>query len=360
MARNILTENPIVSDSSPQTPGHAVPSRNPVTPVIDVSKIRLTDLSIKKLKADGQKLYIDSATPNFGVRVTAAGTKSFVVVLPDRRYKTIGRYPAVSLRDARNAAKAILAAPASKLLTTSISAARTAFLADCQARLRPASVDFYRHMLSGYTDWPKTESDPHRIRALKAFANWCLDHGHRTDNPYLRLKAPVQQRDRVLTDDEIAVILSYDHPPYSTIVKLLILTGQRRSQIASFDPAWIVDDTIVFPGSVMKSKRQHVIPLTDQVRALTGQLASSNSWSKHKERMDKHTGVTDWVLHDLRRYYSTTMAKLGTPLHITELLLDHRQSISGVAAVYNRYGFLPEMRQAVETYELHISKVVKQ
>lgn len=325
--------------------------------MIGVSKIRLTDLSIKKLKADRQTLFIDSTTPNFGVRVTANGTKSFVAVLPDRRYKTIGRYPAVSLRDARNEAKRVLTTPTPRNASQSLSELLTAFLDDCSVRLRPSTVDFYRFMLKDYKDWPKTETDPHRIRALKAFANWCIDNGHRTDNPYLRLKAQLTQRDRVLTDDEVKAVWRYEHRPYTDTVKLLLLTGQRLNQFKKFDISWIVDDTIVFPNSIMKSKRQHVIPLTEQVRELVERHATSNSWSKNKDRMDKATGVTDWVLHDLRRYYSTTMAKLGVPLHITEHLLDHRTSTSGVQAVYMRYGFLPEMREAVSQFETHIATI---
>ena len=52
------------------------------------------------------------------------------------------------------------------------------------------------------------------------------------------------------------------------------------------------------------------------------------------------------------------MARLGVPLHITEQILDHRSQVSGVAAIYNRYSFLGEMREALMTYEAHIAKIV--
>lgn len=83
-----------------------------------------------------------------------------------------------------------------------------------------------------------------------------------------------------------------------------------------------------------------------------------HGWSKAKARLDLHSGVSNWVLHDTRRYFSTTMAKLGTPLHLTEQILDHRSQVSGVAAIYNRYGFLDEMREALTVYEGHIRSLI--
>ena len=53
------------------------------------------------------------------------------------------------------------------------------------------------------------------------------------------------------------------------------------------------------------------------------------------------------------------MAKLGVPLHITERIIDHRGTVSGVAAVYNRYQFLDEMKEALLQYEDHIATLVK-
>ena len=108
----------------------------------------------------------------------------------------------------------------------------------------------------------------------------------------------------------------------------------------------------------MKSKRVHTVPATPNVLDLLRQLEPFNGWSKGKVRIDRETNVANWVLHDLRRYFSTTMAKIGTPLHITEQIIDHRSQITGVAAIYNRYSFLDEMREAVSTYEAHIAKIV--
>lgn len=201
-------------------------------------------------------------------------------------------------------------------------------------------------------------NDPHVIAALKAFLSWCVEQEITDRNHYAHRKVSYAQRDRVLTDEEIAQLWRYDHPPYSDIIKALILTGQRRAQVANFQPSWVVDDEIHFPGSVMKGKRPHVLPITPMIAETLPVLKPYAGWSKAKARMNKHTGVADWVLHDIRRYFSTTMARLGTPLHITEQILDHRSTVSGVAAIYNRYSFLSEMRDALRTYEQHLSSTV--
>lgn len=108
----------------------------------------------------------------------------------------------------------------------------------------------------------------------------------------------------------------------------------------------------------MKSRRAHTIPVTGYGRRL-GEIGFQG-WSKAKKRIEADTGVTNWVLHDLRRYFSSTMARLGVPLHVTEQILDHRSQVSGVAAIYNRYSFLPEMRDALLAYERHVFSLFRQ
>ena len=84
-----------------------------------------------------------------------------------------------------------------------------------------------------------------------------------------------------------------------------------------------------------------------------------NGWSKAKSAFDKTlTDVEPWTLHDLRRTFSSSLAALATPIHVTEKLLNHVSgSISGVAAIYNRHSYIDEMREALSTYEDFLSKI---
>ena len=63
-------------------------------------------------------------------------------------------------------------------------------------------------------------------------------------------------------------------------------------------------------------------------------------------------GIDSFTLHDLRRTYTTSMAALGTPIHVLEKLLNHSAgTIRGVAAIYNRHSYFEEMKVAVALYE---------
>jgi len=131
--------------------------------------------------------------------------------------------------------------------------------------------------------------------------------------------------------------------------------------MAAIQPDWIESDTLTLPASVTKNKRTHTIPLTATTLALVADCPFGkdggvlNGWSNGKRRIDAHVSIEHWTLHDLRRTFSTIQAQLGTPIHVTERILNHSTgSISGVSAVYNRHSYLDEMRTALERYEQHV------
>jgi integrase len=331
----------------------------------------LTDLTVRSLPhpESGDVKYWDKSTPGFGVRVTARSKSFFVVRGKTRTLTTIGRYPQISLQDARREAKRLLVQPAPETRPTRLVDAVVAFLKDCEGRIRPNSVKAYRDVLRDAPDIALSQASrktitattAHEVKAYKALFNWCLREELCDRNPFQYSSVTFNQRSRVLTDDEIRRVWAYDHPPYSDIIKLCLLTGQRVGEVTKFNHAWIEGDTITIPASVAKNGKEHTLPFNLlTAHYLSRYLGNSfGGFSKAKARIDKVTGVSDWVVHDLRRTYSTTMASLGVPLHVTEQLLNHRSgTISGVAATYNRYNYLKEMRAAVLRYEQHIAKIL--
>ena len=71
------------------------------------------------------------------------------------------------------------------------------------------------------------------------------------------------------------------------------------------------------------------------------------------------SGVGDWRLHDLRRCAASGLARLQTPPHVIEAVLNHRSgTISRIAAVYNRYNYLDEKREALEAWSRHVAGLV--
>lgn len=326
---------------------------------------KLTDITIRKLQPPerGQKTYFEGE--GFGIRISQGGTKTFVQMYgKERKLLTIGRYPAMSLKTARQQAKLALLTPQSSKPSNSLSEARTAFLARCEDACRPSTTAMYRHFLNQLTG--KTLEDvtkdqvthsPHAIASTKAFFNWCIKEGLTERNPVRYEQAKTKQRTRLLTDDEIKLIWSYDHPPFSDHLKILILTGQRKNQYSSYE---VRGETIFFPSEIMKGKEDHTIPLLPEAKRVLERLKPHNGWSKQKARIDKTVPLPHWVIHDIRRYFSTTMAKLRVPLHVTERILAHRSGqVSGVAAIYNRHDFMEEAVEALAKYEHYLIAVVK-
>ena len=328
-----------------------------------VTKMRLTALQIDKLPTPerGQKTYWEGE--GFGVRVSQGGSKSFVVIYGvDRRLKTLGRYPAMSLKEARREAQQqkLNDTPQRRLERTE--EALEAFLEDRGRQVRESTVAWYGHTLKDLTSTHLSDitvrsipNTAHHITAIKAFLNWCLRQEYIERHPFQYTKVKFNTRDRVLSADELRTIWHYDFPPFSDYLKVLILTGQRRGQ---FQNCKVREDTIYFPAEAMKAGVAHTLPLTEPVARLLP-LPYFNGWPNAKTRIDKHVQLDHWVVHDLRRTFSTNCAALGIPLHVTEEILAHRSGQrSGVARIYNRHHYQPEMREALETYAAWIETVV--
>jgi integrase len=326
-------------------------------------KLKLTDLAVRQLAtpARGQRSYFEA--DGFGVRVSQGGTKTFVVVRgKQRKWTTIGRYPDMSLKEARQAARLILPPPEPTAPPRSVSEAIAAFLALKEQTCRPGTLANYRLYLNrikktAFEDIRKEDLtySPHATAAAKAFFNWCVREEIVEKNPVQYVPVKLRQRSRVLTDAELKAIWHYEAPPFTDHIKMLILTGQRRSQFSNYE---IRDDTLFFPADIMKGKEDHVVPLLPMARAIAGRVKPFRGWSKAKARLDKAVSIPPWVIHDLRRTFSTKMAALRVPLHVTEKILAHRSgTISGVAAIYNRYDFLKEAEEALALYEAHLAEL---
>ena len=344
--------------------------------------MKFTEISIKRLKLpeSGRKIFFDDSLPGFGLRV-AKKSKTFVVLYGQgegRRYKTLGRYPDLSLADARKEAKTQMVNGSSVRGSAKFPDVVDEFLDDCENHNRPSTIRSYRHYLKAfntrkrvqdirridvqnhlarYSDKPSGYS--HALTAFKIFFNWCLRKEKIDRHPVAGERAVVMpSRERTLLPDEIKAIWAYEFPNFSTILKLCLITGQRRSEIAAIEFDWINGDVLTIPADVAKNKRRHSIPITEKTLELLqsvpfGENGPWNGWSNGKKRIDRFVDIPHWTIHDLRRTYSTIMAEIGTPIHITERLLNHASgtTTSGVIGIYNRYSYMDEMRTAQLSYE---------
>lgn len=335
----------------------------------------LSDVTLQKLPYGSQYTVWD-AIPCFGIRV-GRKTKTFVVK-QNNRYYVIGRYPIISLKVAREEAKRRLALkyfPKSSINTLEAS---KQYLDAIKGEKRPNTLYVYQlylqrlprgslHQLTAqqlYNALPNTRSAANLcFSAFKAFLSWCVERGHLTANPLIGRRQPnkVKSRDRLLTDDEIRLIWqeSYNHNSFGAIVRLLVLSGQRLTPISAAKKEWIdyTANTIVFPAYIMKGNTEHQIPLLPYIqRELTSLPFPKQSISAAMKRFrEALPHIPHYTLHDARRYFSSTMARLKVPQEVTEKLLAHKTGkMTPIAAVYNRHQYLEEQREALEKYHSHL------
>jgi len=182
-------------------------------------------------------------------------------------------------------------------------------------------------------------------------------------------------RDRVLTDKELAAIWKAARDNgYGRIVKLLMLTGQRREEIGGLLWSEINNDKkqIELPPERTKNSRPHDIPLSPlaieiltSVHRIRGRdqvfgegEGGYSGWSRSKNDIDAVAKIKPWRLHDLRRTCATGMADLGVQPHIIEAVLNHVSGHkAGVAGIYNRAAYTAEKRAALELWANHVQAI---
>ena len=370
----------------------------------------------------GRIEFFDTLLPTFGLRVTERGVKSWVVmyrVHGRQRRLTLGRYPALSLADARERAQESLRVAATgidpyeiqkneKLLfenarLETVEAVSSLFI---ERYARPKNRSwretkriFDRHVISAWKGRQVGEVSrrdvirlldeivdagapymANRVLAnLRRFFNWCIERDLIDQSPASHVKPPTseQSRDRVLDDNEIARVWAAWADlgwPFGSALKIMLLTGQRRTEVAHmrWNEVDLASSSWLMPRSATKSDREHVVPLAGATMELlsraprTGEFIFSGNlgkpiagFSKIKRRVDELSGVADWRIHDLRRTAASGMAGLGHPPHIVEKVLNHASgTVSGIAAVYNRHDYLREKREALDDWSEHVREIV--
>jgi len=222
----------------------------------------------------------------------------------------------------------------------------------------------------------------------KAF-NWQMTRDELFNSPIIkgmaRTKPAERKRKRILDDGEIRdVWLALDQLEptddvpacYPRFVRSLLLTAQRRTNVARIHADEITGEGWVIPAERMKNKLPHLVPLTDAVIELLGEgdsfLISSDDgetafsgYSKAKRALDKkiaemrkadgRKAMPHWVLHDLRRTGRSIMSRYATP-DIAERVIGH--AIPGVRGVYDLYEYADEKRAALESLASRIAAIV--
>jgi integrase len=378
----------------------------------------LTDIVVSRLKAPGT--YFDETTPAFGIRV-GKNRKTWIVMRGAIRQRIrIGHYPGMTLADARKQARILLTQePLDRNSRTTFSAAYTTYKTVLDGKKARTKYD-YERILDKYfepefakkpltkityesviaiTDPLPRSEQAHALAVLRTFLRWCV----RPPRRYIK-HSPLEgititmgkPRKRLLKDDELVTVWNSAEKqgyPHGSIVQLLILTGQRKTEIANLRQPWIneKDRTITLPDWICKNGQEHTFPYGGRVAAILETIPRRNStdllfpsyvaddrpisgWSKYKKRLDDlseelpenwdstvlYPKIPAWRLHDLRRTFGTKLAELKVTPHVVERMLNHSMGsisnktdglVSEVAKVYNLAAYLPEMRDAVAKWE---------
>ena len=370
-------------------------------------RLLLTDIVASSAKpVRGKQLSLwDTGTKGFGLRINPRGTKTWQVMIGDERQRiTIGHYPDMKLKDARKLAliaigKAEAPPKKSTEITPYLAAAAVAkYIEINHASSRPKYAKeeeriLKRHLLSRYADLPLDKftaahiiavidhvahlpaTQFHVHRAIKTFFKWAVQRHLIAASPAATLPTPgkIKERDRLLSDDELVRIYNAAADlacPFGYIVLICIHTGLRRGEVGSLKWSYITPELITIPKEITKNGREHNIPnlIGDNLRLVpqtseylfpTSTRKPFCAWGKNKARLDKLCGVEDFVLHDFRRYLSSTMRRLGVPIDVTETILNHvTGSRSHIQRIYDRHDRLPEMRQALQLYEKHLAALM--
>jgi integrase len=385
------------------------------------SRLRpLSDREVRALKATASV----GGAPGLECVVSPKGTRSWRLLYrvkgdagSRRRSMGLGRYPAVSLAEARLRAEDALrlasdgvdpqTARSDKVREhdvlfagclhtylrwcAGVNAAGT--VADKQSLART-------HLLPRYGKLPiraLTRADivallddlgdqPARRRAaysyLRHFLQWAAERDLIDHNPCLAVRSPppTAARERVLTEDELRALWQADSV-FARISRLSLLTAQRlgsveamrRDQIDTAAKLWSI------PAASMKSGRPHDVPLSDLALAelavmppLAGPFVfgvGSAGWKSYagaSNGMDglrkdlygkdwRETGLGDWRTHDLRRTAVTLAQREGCSIEEIRALTQHR--IPGVIGVYARHAYTEEKRKVVDSIAMRLSRI---
>jgi integrase len=353
------------------------------------------------------RLVFDDEQRGLGVRITAGGGKSYLVQYNwhgQKRRIALDSCASISLAQAREAARAIMGDVAKDIDVAAEGKRKAAedaltlrrLLDDWQAlhltgkrpRYARDAVRAIKAAFGSYLDAPAASLERKAVvRAIdgltrkgspamaastaaygKACYGWAIKRGTLEANPFVNLPvAPTTKRERVLADDELAAIWrATERPgPFNSIVRLLMLTGQRREEVAGLTWAELSGDfsTWTLAANRTKNGKAHIVSLSEPAQDLLRNAVKLNEYvfpglrgpfrgfTKAKAALDKASGVTNWVLHDLRRTLATGLQRLGVRLEVTEAALNHTSGTrGGIAGVYQRHDWALERRSALDAW----------
>lgn len=387
-----------------------------------LTKQTIDELTVPPGKAE--RFVWDETMPGFGLRIRAGGKRTWVVQYrlgKKQRRVILGTVERLDPDQARKRAKTALAkvhlgtdahvekSEARAQASVTFGAVVRDYLTRyAKSRLKPSTYgDTERYLRVHWKDLARTPI--HKINradvaagvakisqesggvaanrartALGSLFAWAIAEGLADSSPVAGTRKAIDEktRERVLTADELKFIWSSaGEGDYGDIIRLLILTGQRREEVAAM--TWgeldVEGATWCIGRGRTKNSRPHDVPLAEPaLRILSarerqdgrdlvfGRSGPFSGWSKAKVALDKRlaeaTGapLDPWTLHDIRRTVATRLADLGVLPHVIEAILNHVSGHkAGVAGIYNRSSYAVEKREALRIWSEFVLKLLE-
>lgn len=349
---------------------------------------RLTDKRVKNLPApaSGNRITYDAEVKGFGIRITTAGAKAFVlnyrIAGRERRF-TIGSYPDWSVAAARDEAKRLkrqvdqgrdpMGERHAERVAPTVAELAARYLEEHAVRKVPRAQKDDRAMLEKIVlpaigrmkvyevrrdDIDQLHRALSRTRPIRAnrvaqllskMFSLAMRWEYRTDNPVKGVhRNPEPRRNRYLSGDEIrrltAVLAAHQNQPSANVIRLLLLTGSRRGEVlsATWDQFDLKGGVWTKPSAHTKQKKEHRIPLSAPARQLLSEMKAKADPSRYifpgrlpneplKEikafwtGVCRQAGLKDCRIHDLRHTYASILASSGLSLPVIGALLGHTQ-----------------------------------
>jgi integrase len=400
-----------------------------------VKRLQVPDTGNRIIYFAGATIQGAKAPRGFGVRVTAAGARAFVLNyrLRGREHRfTIGAWPDWSVlkavREARNLRQRVdrgenpiddrTPSPATATVASVLDEFITRYVRNPKQPLRERTAAEYEsafdrlvkprigrlgiyevrrshiiRMLDEIEDVNGPVAADRTLAYVRKAFNWYATRDDQFNVPVVRgmarVKPKERARTRVLADDEIRAIWPElaKAGTFGALVKTLLLTAQRRDEVAQMSRKEIGSDGIwTIPAERYKSKRPNFVPLSkaalDVIAAQPKQddceyvfpsrsRTPYSGYSKSKAKLDKAVvaamknrakkgakvePIPNWTLHDLRRTAKTLMTRAGVRPDISERVLGH--VIAGVEGTYDRHSYENEKRDALEKLAAMIERIL--
>ncbi len=361
----------------------------------------------------------DETLPGFGLRVSGSGRKSWQVMYRAagrKRRMTLGRYPALSLEIAREAAEDALRevargrdpagerasmtggaltfeAFAKAYLERHAKPNKRSWAADARMierdllpawRRRPAETITRRDVIE-LLERKLQRGHPYaanrRLALIRKMFAWGLEVDLVPGTPVVAIRAPAREarRERVLSAQELAALWrSWEQVgwPFGPLCKLMLLTAQRRGAVAGLRLADIAlaGQVWTLPRAAAGAGRAHEVPLSSFAVEILTSLPRRNSpyvfparghperpvsgFSVAVRRMSALSGVADWRLDDLRRTAAAGMARLGAPPHVLERILGRAPALA-TAHTTDPQAELEARRVALEAWAGQVQDIVR-